>query len=77
MSLAWANLRDHIGQSAAVQDMIRRVDFYEAEEAGYGKMASLLRVLLKDGRVLGRRAGFRILGNAWIGAAKPISKPEE
>ena len=52
---------DQIVQSAAVQDMIRRVNFYvdhEAEEAGYDKMTSLLKIHLKDGRVIAGRADF-------------------
>jgi len=52
---------DQIVQSAAVQDMIRRVNFYvdhEAEEAGYDKMTSLLRIHLNDGRVIPGRADF-------------------
>ena len=41
--------------------MIRRVNFYvdpEAESAGYDKMTSLLRIYLKDGRVITGRADF-------------------
>jgi len=39
--------------------MIRRVNFYvdpEAEKAGYDKMTSLLKIHLKDGRVIAGRA---------------------
>jgi 2-methylcitrate dehydratase PrpD len=41
--------------------MIRRVNFYvdrEAEGAGYDKMTSLLKINLKDGRVIAGRADF-------------------
>jgi 2-methylcitrate dehydratase PrpD len=41
--------------------MIRRVNFYvdpEAETAGYDKMTSLLKIHLKDGRVIAGRADF-------------------
>ncbi|HKW62744.1 MAG TPA: MmgE/PrpD family protein [Candidatus Acidoferrum sp.] len=52
---------DEIVQRVDVQDMIRRVNFYvdpEAEKAGYDKMTSLLRIHLKDGRVIPGRADF-------------------
>ncbi len=52
---------DQIVQRADVQDMIRRVNFYvdpEAEKAGYDKMTSLLKIRLKDGRVIAGRADF-------------------
>src|SRR6266571_2173152 len=52
---------DQIVQSAEVHDMIRRVHFYvdeEAEKEGYDKMTSLLKVHLKDGRVIIGRADF-------------------
>ncbi len=52
---------DQIMQRADVQDMIRRVNFYvdpEAEQAGYDKMTSLLKIHLKDGRVVAGRADF-------------------
>jgi 2-methylcitrate dehydratase PrpD len=41
--------------------MIRRINFYvdpEAESAGYDKMTSLLRIHLKNGRVIAGRADF-------------------
>ncbi len=41
--------------------MIPRVNFYvdpEAESAGYDKMTSLLKIHLKDGRVIAGRADF-------------------
>ena len=52
---------DQVVQRADVQDMIRRVTFYvdpEAEKAGYDKMTSLLKLHLKDGRVVSGRADF-------------------
>ena len=52
---------DHVVQSGDVQDMISRVNFYvdqEAEKAGYDKMTSLLKIRLKDGRVITGRADF-------------------
>ena len=44
-----------------VQQMIERVRFYtdpEAEKAGYDKMTTILKIHLKDGRVLAGRADF-------------------
>jgi 2-methylcitrate dehydratase PrpD len=52
---------DQMVQRTNVQDMIRRVNFYvdpEAEAAGYDKMTSLLKIHLKDGRVIAGRADF-------------------
>lgn len=52
---------DQVVQRADVQDIIRRVNFYvdpEAERAGYDKMTSLLKIHLKDGRVIAGRADF-------------------
>src|SRR6266436_7683842 len=52
---------DQVVQSADVQEMISRVNFYvhpEAESAGYDKMTSLLRIHLKDGRTISGRAEF-------------------
>ncbi|HKV81605.1 MAG TPA: MmgE/PrpD family protein [Candidatus Sulfotelmatobacter sp.] len=52
---------DQIVQSADVREMMGRVDFYVdqvAESAGYDKMASLLKIHLKDGRVITGRAEF-------------------
>jgi 2-methylcitrate dehydratase PrpD len=43
------------------QEMIKRVRFYtdpEAERAGYDKMTTILRIHLKDGRVIAGRADF-------------------
>ena len=44
-----------------VQEMIPRINFYvdpEAENAGFDKMTSILKIHLKDGRVLSGRADF-------------------
>ena len=44
-----------------VQEMISRVGFYtdpEAEKAGYDKMTTILKITLKDGRVISGRADF-------------------
>lgn len=52
---------DAVVQRADVQEMIRRVNFYvdpEAEQAGFDKMTSILKVHLKDGRTLTGRAQF-------------------
>src|SRR6267154_4417379 len=52
---------DAVVRSADVQQMIGRVNFYvdpEAESAGFDKMTSLLRIHLKDGKVITGRADF-------------------
>jgi 2-methylcitrate dehydratase PrpD len=52
---------DKVVQRADVQEMLGRVNFYvdpEAERAGYDKMTSLLKIHLKDGRVITGRAEF-------------------
>src|ERR1700730_16137854 len=52
---------DKVVQRSDVQEMIRRINFYvdpEAESAGYDKMTSILKVHLKDGRVITGRADF-------------------
>jgi len=52
---------DKVVQRADVQDMVQRINFYvdaEAESAGYDKMTSLLKIHLKDGRVIAGRADF-------------------
>src|SRR6266403_175438 len=52
---------DKVVQRRDVQEMIHRVNFYvdpEAESAGYDKMTSLLKINLKDGRVIAGRADF-------------------
>ena len=53
--------QDAVVQRPDVQEMIRKVNFYvdpEAESAGYDKMRSLLKIHLKDGRVISGRADF-------------------
>lgn len=52
---------DQIVQQPDVQDMIRKINFYvdqEADQAGYNKMTSLLKIHLKDGRIIPGRADF-------------------
>ena len=52
---------DKVAQRTNVQEMMRRINFYvdqEAENAGYDKMTSLLKIHLKDGRVISGRADF-------------------
>jgi 2-methylcitrate dehydratase PrpD len=52
---------DAVVQRRDVQAMIPRVNFYvdpEAEQAGFDKMTSILKVYLKDGKVLSGRAEF-------------------
>jgi len=52
---------DQVVQEPDVQEMIGRINFYvdpEAERAGYDKMTSLLKIHLKDGRVLTGHADF-------------------
>jgi 2-methylcitrate dehydratase PrpD len=56
-----AEYQDAVVQRSDVQDMIKRVNFYidpEAERAGLDKMTSLLKIHLKDGKVLTGRAEF-------------------
>jgi len=56
-----AQYTDAVVQRTDVQEMIRRVNFYvdpEAEQAGFDKMTSILKVHMKDGRVLTGRAQF-------------------
>jgi 2-methylcitrate dehydratase PrpD len=53
--------QDAVVQRPDVQDMIKRVNFYidsEAEQAGLDKMASILRIHLKGGKVISGRAEF-------------------
>ena len=48
-------------QRPDVREMIARVNFYvdpEAEKAGYDKMRTILRIRLKDGRILSGQADF-------------------
>ncbi len=52
---------DKVVQRADVQEMIRKINFYvdpEAESAGFDKMTSMLKIHLKDGRVITGRADF-------------------
>jgi 2-methylcitrate dehydratase PrpD len=52
---------DAVVQRRDVQEMIRRINFYadtEAEQTGYDKMTSILKVYMKDGRVFSGRADF-------------------
>jgi 2-methylcitrate dehydratase PrpD len=52
---------DKVVERSDVQEMIRRINFYvdrEAESAGFDKMKSVLKVHLKDGRVITGRADF-------------------
>jgi 2-methylcitrate dehydratase PrpD len=52
---------DAVVQRPDVQEMIKRVNFYvdpEAEAAGFDKMTSLLKIHLKDGKVIPGRADF-------------------
>jgi 2-methylcitrate dehydratase PrpD len=52
---------DSVVHRPAVQEMIRRINFYvdpEAESAGYDKMTSLLKIHLTDGSVITGRADF-------------------
>jgi 2-methylcitrate dehydratase PrpD len=52
---------DKAVERADVRDMIRKINFYvdpEAEGAGYDKMRSILKIHLKDGRVISGQADF-------------------
>jgi 2-methylcitrate dehydratase PrpD len=52
---------DAVVQQPEVQAMIPRVNFYvdpEAEQAGFDKMTSIVKIYLKDGRVISGRAQF-------------------
>lgn len=56
-----AEYTDSVVQRPDVQRMIRNVNFYvdpEADRAGFDKMTSILKIHLKDGRVLTGRAEF-------------------
>jgi 2-methylcitrate dehydratase PrpD len=56
-----AEYTDAVVARPDVQEMIRRVTFYvdpEAEQAGFDKMTSALKVHMKDGRVFSGRAQF-------------------
>jgi 2-methylcitrate dehydratase PrpD len=53
--------QDGAVRRADVQEMIKRVNFYidpEAEQAGLDKMTSILKIHLKNGKVLSGRAEF-------------------
>ena len=52
---------DKVVQRPDVQAMMRRVNLYvdpEAESAGFDKMTSILKITLKDGKVIAGRAAF-------------------
>jgi 2-methylcitrate dehydratase PrpD len=52
---------DRVVRRSDVQEMIRKINFYvdpEAEGAGFDKMTSLLKIHLKDGRIITGRAEF-------------------
>jgi 2-methylcitrate dehydratase PrpD len=52
---------DKVVQRPDVQAMMRRINFYvdpEAESAGFDKMTSILKIALKDGKVITGRAAF-------------------
>jgi 2-methylcitrate dehydratase PrpD len=52
---------DKVVQRVDVQEMIRKINFYvdpEAESAGFDKMTSILKIHLKDGKVITGRADF-------------------
>ncbi len=56
-----AEFTDAVVQRPDVQEMIRRMNYYidpGADRAGFAKMTSLLKVHMKDGRVLTGRAEF-------------------
>jgi 2-methylcitrate dehydratase PrpD len=56
-----AEYSDSVVQRPDVQEMMRRVNFYadpEAEQEGFDKITSVVRVQLRDGRVLAGRAQF-------------------
>jgi 2-methylcitrate dehydratase PrpD len=53
--------QDAVVQRPDVQEMVKRVNFYidpEAENAGLDKMTSILRIHLKNGKVISGRAEF-------------------
>jgi 2-methylcitrate dehydratase PrpD len=52
---------DQVVQRADVKAMIKRINFYvdpEAENAGFDKMTSILKITLKDGKVIAGKAAF-------------------
>jgi len=65
---------DKVVQRPDVRAMIDKVNFYvdpEAERAGYDKMTSIIKIYLKDGKVINGRAAF-----AKGGPANPMSFEE-
>jgi 2-methylcitrate dehydratase PrpD len=56
-----AQFQDAVVERPDVQEMIKRVNFYvdpEAEAAGFDKMTSIVKIHLKDGKVISGRAEF-------------------
>jgi len=56
-----AQFSDQVVRRPDVQAMMRKINFYvdsEAESAGFDKMTSLLKITLKDGKVITGRAAF-------------------
>ena len=56
-----AQFQDGVVGRPDVQEMIKRVNFYvdpEAEAAGFDKMTSIIKIHLKDGKVINGRAEF-------------------
>jgi len=52
---------DQVVQRPDVREMIRKINFYvdpEAESAGFDKMTSILKITLKDGKVITGQAAF-------------------
>jgi 2-methylcitrate dehydratase PrpD len=52
---------DAVVQRSDVQAMIPRVNFYvdpEAEKAGFDKMTSIIKIHMKDGKIISGRAEF-------------------
>ena len=56
-----AQFQDAVVERPDVQEMIKRVNFYvdpEAEAAGFDTMTSIIKIHLKDGKVINGRAEF-------------------
>lgn len=56
-----AQFADEVVQRRDVQEMIQRVNYYvdpEAEQAGFDKMTSIIKIHLKNGKVISGRAQF-------------------
>src|SRR5437879_12628685 len=52
---------DKVVQRTDVQEMIRKINFYvdpHAESAGFDKMMSILKIHLRDGRIITGRAAY-------------------